>query len=99
METNLEKKIFKPRSSTGWVWVAIIALLLLATGISLIVSSGLGGPLIIMILITILIGIGSLLLAIFFPTMRYEMNGSLLKLTYGPLLRYTINIREIKSIR
>jgi hypothetical protein len=31
--------------------------------------------------------------------MRYEMDGSRLTLLYGPLLRYRIDIEQIKSIR
>jgi len=52
-----------------------------------------------MILLTIPIGLVFLLIAAFFPTMRYEMDGIHLSITYGPLLRYTIDIGQIKSIR
>jgi hypothetical protein len=94
-----EKKIFKPRPSTGWIWVGLIGLLPLATGLGLMITQGLSGPFLITILLTIPIGIGFLLLAIFFPTMRYEIEGSRLTLRYGPLLRYTIELGQIKSIR
>ena len=97
--SNDDKKIFKPRNSSGWIWVAAISLLLLATGLSLIFGSGLSGPFLITILVTIPIGIGFLLITVFFPTMRYELDGTRLTLTYGPLLRYTIDIKQIKSIR
>jgi hypothetical protein len=99
MASNQEKKIFKHRPSTGWIWVTIIGLLPLLTGISLLISSGFSSPFILTIVITIPIGVGFLLLASFFPTMRYEMDGDFLNLTYGPLLRYTIDVRQIKSIR
>jgi len=52
-----------------------------------------------MILLTVPIGFGFLLIAVFFPSMRYEIEGSHLTLTYGPLLRYTIDIDQIRSIR
>jgi hypothetical protein len=52
-----------------------------------------------MVLLTVPIGLGFLLIAAFFPAMRYEIDGNRLILTYGPLLRYTINIKQIKSIR
>jgi hypothetical protein len=52
-----------------------------------------------MILLTVPIGILFLLIAVFFPVMRYEIEGSRLTLTYGPLLRYKIDIDQIKSIR
>jgi hypothetical protein len=95
----IEKKIFRPRPSTGWIWVSVIALVLLATGFGLMITQGLSGPFLITILLMIPIGIMFLLLAIFFPTMRYEMEGSCLTLRYGPLLRYTIELGQIKSIR
>jgi hypothetical protein len=63
------------------------------------ITQGLSGPFLITILLTIPIGIGFLLLAIFFPFMRYEIEGSRLTLLYGPLLRYTIELEQIKNIR
>jgi hypothetical protein len=99
MTTNHEKKIFKPRPSSGWVWVTVIGLILLGTGLNLIIRSGFSGPYLPTIIITTPIGIGFLLIAAFFPTMRYEMDGSRLTLLYGPLLRYRIDIEQIKSIR
>lgn len=94
-----EKKIFKPRPSTGWIWVGLLGLIPLAIGIAVMVTQGLSGPFLIMILITISIGTMFLLVAIFFPTMRYELEGSRLTLRYGPVLRYSIELRQIKSIR
>jgi hypothetical protein len=93
------KKVFKPRPSAGWIWVGAIGLVLLAIGLSLLITSGLSGPFMLMILLALPIGLGFLLLAVIFPTMRYELEGTRLTLTYGPLLRYTIEISQIKSIR
>jgi len=93
------KKIFKPRASTGWVWVGAVGLVLLGTGLNLIVTSGFSGPFLLTILLTVPIGIGFLLVAAFFPAMRYEIEGTHLTLTYGPLLRYVIDIPKITSIR
>jgi hypothetical protein len=93
------KKIFKPRPSTGRMWVGVIGLAVLATGVSFVLSSGFSGPSWLMILLTVPIGLGFLLIAAFFPAMRYEIDGNRVILTYGPLLRYTINIKQIKSIR
>jgi hypothetical protein len=93
------KKIFKPRQSTGWVWVAIIGVVLLGAGLSMLVSTGFSGPFMITILLTVPIGTGFLLIAVFFPTMHYEVEGTHLTLIYGPLLRYAIDIAQIKSIR
>jgi hypothetical protein len=98
-QTMSSKKIFKPRQSTGWIWVGVIGLVLLGTGLSLIITSGFSGPFLLTILLTVPIGIGFLLIAILFPAMRYEVEGKRLILTYGPLLRYTIDIGQITSIR
>lgn len=92
-------KIFKPRPSMGWVWVAVLAIVLLTSGVSMLITSGFSGPFMITILLTIPLGLVFLLITIFFPAMRYEIEGRRLILSYGPLLRYTIEIGQIKSIR
>lgn len=92
-------KVFKPRPSTGWVWVGVLALVLLGAGLYMLITFGFSGPLVLTILLTIPLGLVFLLLTVFFPTMRYEIEGTKLMLTYGPLLRYTIDIGQIKSIR
>lgn len=95
----ISKKIFRPRPSNGWIWVGAIGLVLLGSGLSQLMIIGLSGPLMLMILLPVLIGTLFLLIAVFFPAMRYEIEGSRLTLAYGPLLRYKIDIDQIKSIR
>jgi hypothetical protein len=99
MISNSEKKMFKPRPSTGWLWVGALGVLLLAFGLSTLITYGFSGPFIITILVTIPLGLVFLLLTVCFPTMRYEIEGTRLTLIYGPVLRYTIDIPQIKSIR
>ena len=99
MASNIEKKIYKPRPSNGWLWVGMIGLVPLGIGLSVFITSGLAGPFLVSILIMVPIGIVFLVIAAYFPTMRYEVEGTNLTLIYGPLLRYTINIKQIKSIR
>src|SRR5688572_12044505 len=93
------RKIFKPRPSTGWMWVGALGLILLVTGLSMLIAYGFSGPYILTIVLTIPLGLVFLIVALCFPTMRYEMEGTQLTLTYGPLLRYTIDIPKVKSIR
>ncbi len=93
------KKSFKPRASTGWVWVGGIGLVLVAVGLGLAVSTGFSGTFMLTTLLALAIGGGFLLLAACFPAMRYDIQDSLLVITYGPLLRYTVDITKIKSIR
>ena len=92
-------KIFKPRHSTGWIWVGAIALVLLVSGLYMLITFGFSGPYMLTILLTIPLGLMFLLITIFFPSMRYELEGGRLILTYGPLLRYIIDVGQIKSIR
>lgn len=92
-------RIFKPRPSTGWLWVGALGVMLLGIGLGMLVTYGFRGPYILTILLTVPLGSVFLLLAVFFPTMRYEMDGSRLTLMYGPLLRYNIDIPQIRSIR
>jgi hypothetical protein len=92
------KQVFKPRRSTGWVWVTVIGLVLLAIGLGLFSSTGSSGPFLITILLTSIIGFCFLAIAVFFPSMRYEIGDTCLTLTYGPMLHYSINFNKIKSI-
>jgi hypothetical protein len=93
------KKIFKPRPSTGWIWVSVIGLVLLGVGLYYLLTSGFSGPYMLMIVLTVPLGIVFLLLAVFFPAMRYEIEENHLTLAYGPLLKYVIDMDQIKSIR
>jgi hypothetical protein len=77
----------------------VFGLVPLAWGLSLFIKVGLSGPYLVAILITVPIGIAFLVIAACFPTMRYEVEGRDVTLTYGPLLRYIIHIKQIKSIR
>lgn len=99
MASNLEKMTFKPRSSAGWMWVTLAALIPLGVALALILRFGFSGPVLPTILIMAPMGIMFLVIALFFPTMKYELDGSTLTLTYGPLLRYTIDVKQITSIR
>jgi hypothetical protein len=92
-------KVFRPRKSTGWMWVGTLALVLLTSGLSILLTYGFSGPYMLTILLTIPIGLMFLVITLFFPSMRYELEGSQLILIYGPLLRYTIDIGQIKSVR
>ena len=92
-------KVFKPRKSTGWMWVGALALVLLTSGLSILLTYGFSGPFMLIILLTIPFGLMFLVITVFFPTMRYQIEENHLILTYGPLLRYAIDIGQIKSIR
>lgn len=103
MTSNIEKKVFKPRPSTGWIWVSLPGLVLLAVGLGLLIRFGLLGSsaatIVPTVVILVLIGIVFLILAAFFPTMRYELDEARLILIYGPWIRYVIELEQIKSIK
>lgn len=99
MTSNFEKKVYKPRPSTGWAWVGMPGLILLGIGSSLLIQTGFTGPFIVAILITVLTGIMFLIIAVCFPSMRYEIDDTSLILTYGPLIRYVIDLEKVKSIK
>lgn len=48
---------------------------------------------------TAALGLPFLVLAIWFPTMRYELGPEILTLRYGPVLTYHIPLHEIEIIR
>lgn len=99
MASSIEKKVFKPRPSAGWIWVGVIGLVLLGISLRLLITTGLSGPFLVMILLFMPMGIVFLVIAVCFPTMRYEVEGTSLKLSYGPLLRYVIDLEQVKSIK
>jgi hypothetical protein len=94
--------VFKPRPSTGWLWLIGLALLVVGPIIGMILPSLNQVPLWPMGLVLALSLIWAgyfLLLAIWFPTMRYELADDLLTLRYGPVLCYRIPLHQIRSIR
>lgn len=89
---------FRPRRSIGWISLLTIALLT----IGLTLGPGLASPAALhplQLLIGLGIGVPILLLAFWFPTMRYELDDEALTLLYGPVLRYRIPLSEIREVR
>jgi len=98
--------VFKPRRSNGWLWLVVIALFTIGTGIvsALPLLTGptdkiLIGVLASTLLVMLAIGVPFLALAVWFPTMRYELDAHTLTLRYGPVLTYRIPLGEIQTIR
>ena len=93
---------FKPRPSSGWLWLAGFGLfpLLLSSAIVLPIAGLLTLPMLLLNLGPgILIAIPFLVMAAWFPTMRYELAGETLILRYGPVLRYGVPLSEVRSLR
>lgn len=96
-----ETTIFRPRSSKGWLWLTLLGLVLiiLTTYPALLTPDEAPGPVSIPgLLIGWGIGIPALMLAFWFPTMRYELHPDELVLIYGPLKLYRIPYKDIRKM-
>jgi len=98
--------VFKPRRSNGWLWLVTIALFTIGIGIvsALPLFTGpvdklLIGILMPTLLLMLALGAPFLVLAAWFPTLRYELDAHTLTLRYGPVLTYRIPLDEIQTIR
>jgi hypothetical protein len=91
-----EKIVFKPRPSIGWVSLALLALFILALGLTAFIRSGTGQVLGAFFLV---LGLYFALLAAWWPTMRYELDREALTLLYGKAIEYRIPLDSIKSMR
>ena len=93
-------RTFKPRASGGWLSLMLMGLVIMAFGIAPGLATGLGSvSAILTLIVCIPLAFSCLLLALWFPTMRYELKDSELILRYGPVLAYRIPLREIHAIR
>jgi len=97
-----EPLLFKPRRSAGWAWLAGIGLVCVGFGVLTalpLIEAGASAGMLLTALLAPAFGVPFLLLALWFPTMRYELDGDALMLRYGPLLTYRIPLDEIETIR
>jgi PH (Pleckstrin Homology) domain-containing protein len=93
-------KTFKPRHSSGRAWLVLMAVVIIAIAIAPALIMGLSSSsTIVTLTICSLVAIAFLVLAFWFPTMRYELSQGRLTLRYGPVLTYRIPLAEIRTIR
>lgn len=93
-------KTFRPRPSYGWAWLILMAVIIFAAAIAPALAMGLSSSSVMLtVIICSVVALAFLVLALWFPTMRYELDQDELTLCYGPLLRYRIPLREIRTIR
>jgi hypothetical protein len=97
----MHRLVFKPSPSHGYLWLIACALAVLAPTIAIVLPGTEGLTLITLIplILSVVIGLPFLLLAAFFPTMRYELDADALILRYGPVLRYRITYDQIQGIQ
>jgi hypothetical protein len=91
--------VFKPRPSSGWVWLLTLALVLLGGGGAMVAAAEDQGIVLLFALIDLALGVYFLALVAWFPTMRYELTDESLTLRYGPVLAYCIPLADIRSVR
>lgn len=90
---------FRPRPSHGWLWLLFMAAVIAALGIAPVLGNGLySGGAILTLVILVPVALAFLVLALWFPTMRYELGKDKLTLHYGPVLAYRIPLNDIQII-
>jgi ABC-type transport system involved in multi-copper enzyme maturation permease subunit len=100
IQTRKPIKFFRPRPSFGWLWLILMAVIIFAIAIAPALAMGLSsGSVILTVIICSVVALAFLVLAFWFPTMRYELGQDELTLRYGPALRYRIALSEIRTIR
>lgn len=102
MDIQLGKPLatFRPRPSVGWLSLVIMATVILALGAAPVLAMGLtSGNAVLTLVIVVPVALAFLILAVWFPTMRYELDHDQITLRYGPVLTYRIRLSEIRAIR
>lgn len=89
-------KVYAPARSYGQVWLFGIALLVVVISLPAFLPGFNPGTVIMLVVMGPIVA-GSLLLAWWFPTIRYELDPEKLVLCYGPF-RYPVALKEIESV-
>ena len=93
-------KVFRPCKSNGWIWPLGLGFVLLGLGVVAYFYGGASvsekslGTLI----LCVVLSIPGFLAAIWFPTMRYELEERTLHVRYGPWLHYVIPAASIRNL-
>jgi uncharacterized membrane protein YdbT with pleckstrin-like domain len=102
MDVQIHQSIqaFKPRPSAGWLSLILMAGIILAVGVAPVLAAEVfSTSALITLIILSPVAFAFLILAVWFPTMRYELDPDQIILRYGPVLTYRIPYREIRTIR
>jgi hypothetical protein len=93
-------KVYRPRPSRGWAWLILMGAVILALAVAPVVAAGLSSrSSVLTLIICIPIALAFLILAAWFPTMRYELGQHDVVIRYGPVLNYRIPLLRIRAIR
>jgi hypothetical protein len=95
--------VFLPRKSFGWLWLAGIGVVMIGLSALMLLAVPPGeegrAAMVVTFAFTAALGLPFLVLAAWFPTMRYELGPETLTLRYGPVLTYRIPLYQIEAIR
>ena len=94
--------VFAPRRSRGWLSLLLLAVVVLVCTLPVVFAAAAGEVAwwvgLLMGLMALGLGVPFLALAIWFPTMRYELDSQALTLRYGPVLTYRIPLDAVQTI-
>jgi hypothetical protein len=92
------QRVFRPARSTGAIWLVALAVLPVGAAVLQYVEGRSGLELSLFALAAGAVAVWLLLLAYWFPTMRYELDHQALTLIYGPVVHWRIPLREIRGV-
>ena len=93
-----EPRVFSPARSAGPAWLVGMAALLVLVPVLQYAEGRTGIGLSAFALVAGAVAVWLLLLAHWFPTMRYELDHQAVTLIYGPIVRWRVPLREIRRV-
>ncbi len=94
--------VFEPRRSRGWLSLLVLAAVVLACTLPVVLAAAAGEVAwwvgLLIGLVALGLGLPFLALAIWFPTMRYELDSQALTLRYGPVLTYRCPLDTVRAV-
>lgn len=90
-------KVYRAAPSAGWLWLVGIALLAIVPTLPAVLAVRQAPVVLITVILGMAVGLPFLVMAFWFPTIRYELGLDELVLCYGPF-RYTIRLHDIQEV-
>ena len=91
-------RVYKPAESRGTLWLVGLAAALVGVPVAQYLQGRTGFGLAAVSLLSGAIAVWLLLLAYWFPTMRYELDRQALTLVFGPIIHWRIPLREVRQV-
>ncbi|MGE5589130.1 MAG: PH domain-containing protein [Bacillota bacterium] len=90
-------KTYRAAPSFGWLWLVAVALLAIGPTLPALLAVRQAPVVLITVILGLAVGVPFLVMAFWFPTIRYELGPETLVLRYGPF-RYTIRTDDIQEV-